>query len=90
MSNVATIGVRIVADATKLQAGLQKALDALDSFGNKFQRAANKIAAVGAAMQEATAAALTGNVDADPTVTNYPLYISANYAQQPPYTILGV
>ncbi len=33
---------------------------------------------------------VTGNVDADPTVTNYPLYISANYAQQPPYTILGV
>ena len=33
---------------------------------------------------------LTGNVDADVTVINYPLYISANYAQQPPYTILGV
>jgi len=47
---VQEIALKLTADARALTKGLQSALDAIDNFGNKFQRAANKVAAVGAAI----------------------------------------
>jgi len=60
MSQVAEIGVRVVADASKLMSGLQKSLEAVDRFGKQVEKAANKIGAVGAAIT-----ALGGKLVAD-------------------------